>query len=296
MVYQGFLRKMITSLDGIEPSILENSKTFPSSPIMAQYKLHLEDQIADVNSWLGREIRIEFQQAIHCVHCDKKTSKSFAQGYCYPCFRRLAECDMCILKPEKCHYEQGTCRDNDWAHAHCMQPHVVYLANSSGLKVGITRLPNVPSRWVDQGAIAALPIIKVNNRYQSGMLEVTLAETMNDKTNWRKMLKGEIEQIDLFEQKQAALDNMHDKLDEVIEKFKFPGVEYIHNPQLYQIKYPVLQYPEKITSLSLDKKDVIEGVLQGIKGQYLILDCGVINIRKFAGYKVKITVTAKTSA
>lgn len=293
MLYQGSLQKMHTNLDGLTHSVLNYSAAFPHGPLLAKYSLPLGDQIIELNSCLGRHLRIEYQDIINCVHCGKKTSKSFAQGYCYPCFTRLAECDMCIIKPEKCHYEQGTCRDNDWAHAHCMQPHVVYLANSSGLKVGITRLSNVPSRWVDQGAIAALPIIKVHNRYQSGMMEVTLAEEINDKTNWRKMLKNEVVDIDLLAQKQEILQQMQDKLAAVAASFKFSGVEYLDSPQLYQIKYPVLQYPKKVTSLSLEKQNVVEGVLLGIKGQYLIFDCGVFNVRKFSGYKVKVIVSAK---
>ena len=55
-----------------------------------------------------------------------------------------------------------------------------------------------------------------------------------------------------------------------------------------KLVYPVEQYPEKVKSHNLDKTPVIRGKLQGIKGQYLILDTGVINIRKYSGYELRI--------
>ncbi len=171
----GGLRKMYTRLE---------------QPV--HYQLPIGDGQVDLNALIGKPIRLVYQQEINCLHCGRKTKKSFSQGYCYPCFTKLPQCDSCIVKPEKCHYHEGTCRDPAWGERHCFQPHVVYLANSSGLKVGITRGEQIPTRWMDQGAIQALPILEVDNRLHSGLIEQIIAAHVSDKTNWRTMLKGEI--------------------------------------------------------------------------------------------------------
>ena len=154
------------------------------------YQLPVGEVLIDLNPLLGQEISLVYSGKIFCIECARKTNKSFNQGYCFPCLRRLAACDTCIVRPELCHYHEGTCREPQWGEAHCMQPHVVYLANSSGLKVGITRKTQVPTRWIDQGAIQALPIVEVDTRLQSGLIETALKSTVNDKTDWRRMLKG----------------------------------------------------------------------------------------------------------
>ncbi|WP_153944945.1 DUF2797 domain-containing protein, partial [Acinetobacter baumannii] len=70
---------------------------------------------------------------------------------------------------------------------HCMIPHYVYLALSSGVKVGLTRKNNEKKRWVDQGAVRAIPIAEVPTRKMAGELEVYLTQYVADKTDWRKM-------------------------------------------------------------------------------------------------------------
>jgi len=185
------------------------------------------------------------------------------------------------MRPESCHYHLGTCREPEWGEAHCFAPHIVYLANSSGLKVGITRKTNTPSRWIDQGAIAAIPILEVNSRLESGRVEVALKAHVGDKTNWRKMLKNETNVIDLVEAKNTLLAEIPKLIDEL-------GATHIGD-DVVNIDYPVLQYPSKICSLSFDKTPVISGVLNGIKGQYLLLESGVLNIRKFGSYHVTLS-------
>jgi hypothetical protein len=156
----------------------------------------------------------------------------------------------------------------------------VYLANTSGLKVGITR--NIPSRWIDQGAVAALPILTVANRLDSGRVETTLAQWVQDKTNWRTMLKGNIAPRDLEEARDDLLGRLQDH----------PEVAALASPcsgaAVVELSYPVLEYPEKIKSHNLEKTPVVEGTLVGIKGQYLILDNGVLNIRKYTGYSLRV--------
>ncbi len=253
-----------------------------------RYQLPLDDSLLDLNPHIGRRLRLDYQGEINCIACGRKTSKSYAQGYCYPCFISLAECDMCIVKPETCHFDAGTCRDPEWAQQHCMQSHFVYLANSSGVKVGITRGSQIPTRWIDQGASQALPIFRVANRYQSGLLEVAIKQHVSDRTDWRKMLKGDAEPLDLGTLRDQLAETCSEQVAELQTRFGGEHIEFLADERVVDIQYPVERYPEKVKSLNLDKTPTVEGVLTGIKGQYLILDTGVINIRKYSGYKLAV--------
>ena len=253
---------------------------------LAQYYLNTGEDRLFMNELVGKKLTLSYQKEIHCTACGKKTSKSYGGGYCYPCTIKLPECDMCILKPELCHFDKGTCRDSQWGNEHCNKPHYVYLANSSGLKVGITRETQIPTRFIDQGAVAALPILKVHSRHQSGVIEKLIASEYKDKTDWRKMLKGDIVEIDLEEERDKLFDLFGAELDQYESDW---GISILDKESPITINYPVNQYPEKVSSLSFEKLDSIEGVLNGIKGQYLIFDKGVINLRSFTGYKIKVT-------
>ena len=254
------------------------------------YQLPVGDQRLPLNELLGKKLSFEFLSEIFCSHCGRKTKKSFSQGYCYPCFKKLPQCDSCIMSPEKCHYHEGTCRDATWGEAFCMTDHVVYLANSSGLKVGITRATQIPTRWIDQGATQAMPFIRVATRRQSGLLESLFKEFVSDRTNWRAMLKGTPEPLDLPVLAQDLLDMNASRIKEFQDQFGLQAIQPIVMPKVIEISYPVEEYPVKITSQSFDKKPLIEGTLQGIKGQYLMLDTGVVNIRKHTAYQVSVTV------
>jgi len=265
----GNIKKMITTLD--EP---------------VQYKLPIGDDEVALNPYLGKSISLHYTGSINCVHCGKKTKKSYAQGHCYPCMMKLASCDMCIMKPETCHYDKGTCREPEWALSHCMQPHYLYLANSSGLKVGITRETQIPTRWIDQGAFEALPIAKVQTRYQVGLMEVALKNHVNDKTDWRKMLKNDVKSIDINSKRDELLETCENDIAQLKTKFGEESIQLITDAELVNIQYPVLEYPEKVKAWNFDKTPDVSGVLKGIKGQYLILDTGVLNVRKFTGYEL----------
>lgn len=254
-----------------------------------KYRLQLGDQSVDLNSYVGQPIRLAYQGQIHCTHCGRKTNKSFAQGYCYPCFKKLPQCDLCIMSPEKCHYDQGTCRDPAWGEQFCFQSHYVYLANSSGIKVGITRGTQVPTRWIDQGAIQALPILRVDTRFQSGMVERVFGEHITDRTNWRAMLKGQVDPLNLVAERDRLFELCRSELTELENRFGLQALQRLPDAEVLELNYPVLNYPAKVTSLNFDKNPVVEGVLQGIKGQYLILDTGVINLRKFTAYEVQFS-------
>ena len=253
------------------------------------YFLPVGDAEIALNPLLGKPLQIEYSGNIFCINCGRKTKKSFNQGHCFPCFRKLARCDSCIVSPEKCHFHLGTCREPQWGEEFCMIPHVVYLANSSGGKVGITRGTQIPTRWIDQGAVQALPIIGVQTRYQSGLVEVALKKHIADKTNWRAMLKGSPEGIDLLARKHELLAASQAELAELQEQFGEDAIQVLDDGVTQDISYPVISYPEKVTSLNLDKTPVVSGKLLGIKGQYLLLDTGVLNIRKFTAYDVTVS-------
>ncbi|QPK65615.1 DUF2797 domain-containing protein [Methylomonas sp. LL1] len=254
-----------------------------------QYRLPVGDAELELNPLLGQRLELRYSGRIFCVHCQKKTAKSFNQGYCYPCFIKLAQCDMCIMKPETCHYAAGTCREPSWGEEFCFQPHIVYLANSSGIKVGITRQTQIPTRWIDQGAVQALPVFRVASRHVSGLVEVALAAHVSDKTSWQQMLKNNVQVLDLPALRDQLLAKCSDRLALIAEQFGGEALQLLADAEMLDIHYPVLQYPTKVKSFNLDKDPVVSGVLQGIKGQYLLLDSGVINIRKFTGYEIEVS-------
>lgn len=265
---------------------LRKMNTEHAQPV--SYRLPVGDHSVEITKYIGHPIRIEHSGVINCSHCASKTKKSFSQGYCYRCFQKLAQCDSCIMSPEKCHFDAGTCREPQWGETHCMTDHIVYLANSSGIKVGITRLNQVPTRWMDQGAIQALPIFRVATRKLSGLVETLFKEQVSDKTNWRKMLKGEVEYMHLPSVRDELFDNAWNDIVALQKEHGVQSIQVIDDGDDYEFEYPVEHYPTKVVTHNLDKTPCVEGVLQGIKGQYLILDTGVINIRKFGAYHVSV--------
>jgi hypothetical protein len=270
---QGALQKMRSRLD---------------QPV--QYELALADQFIALNPLLGKAIHLTHTGRIFCIHCQRRIGNSFNQGYCYPCFISLAQCDLCIVKPENCHYAAGTCREPDWAQSHCFQPHIVYLANSSGVKVGITRQSQVPTRWIDQGAIQALPVFRTASRHLSGLLEITLAKHVSDKTHWQKMLKMQAEMIDLKAHQDELMRLCAAELAELVQRHGQEAIQPLNDTKPVTVQYPIDHYPSKIHSFNFDKNPSVSGILHGIKGQYLIFDTGVINLRKFAGYEIELCI------
>lgn len=252
------------------------------------YTLPVGGESVAVNPLLGETIGIRHTGTIHCVACGRKTGNSFNQGHCFPCFRDLARCDGCIVRPERCHYHLGTCRQPEWGEANCLRPHIVYLANSSGVKVGITRETQVPTRWIDQGAAQALPIARVASRLLSGLMEVAFKEHVSDRTDWRRMLKGEPEAVDLNARRDALLAQCDEALSDLTRERDTANPEMIADAECRAFRYPVLEYPAKVTAINLDKTPQAEGTLLGIKGQYLILDTGVLNVRKYGGYEIEL--------
>ena len=252
------------------------------------YFLPVGEHSLQLNPLVGEKLTIEFLGNIICKNCGKKTKKSFSQGFCFPCMRRLARCDMCILKPETCHYHLGTCREPEWGEKNCFVPHFVYLSNTSGLKVGITRHTQIPTRWIDQGATQATIMFRVENRRQSGLVETAFKELIADKTNWRTMLKENQPDMDLLTEAEELMARLQLDTDHFSADLPEEPIED-QDGHITSIKYPVLEFPKTIRSHNFDKNPLVEGTLMGIKGQYLIFDTGVINIRKFSSYEVAVS-------
>lgn len=264
MTYEGVLTKMQTEF---------------SNPI--QYYLVFENSFLSLNQLLGKSMEINFV-GYQCLNCSKK-KKIFRQGFCYDCFMSSATAGDWIMRPElsTAHLDIED-RDLEYEKRVQLQPHIVYLALSSEVKVGVTRGTQVPTRWIDQGASHAIAIVEVPNRYLAGITEVALKNHFVDKTNWQKMLKNEIAQIDLILEK----IRVRDLLPNEVYEFYYP-----EKIQIHELVYPVLQYPSKVNSLNLDKTPNYTGKLMGIKGQYLIFeDETVFNVRNFEGYVVKISL------
>ena len=263
MRYNGTLLKMETKL---------------VNPI--EYELPIGDELVYMNPLIGKYIAFKWLKEIYCVSCGRKTNKSFAQGFCYPCFLNAPETSECIFRPELCRAQDGIARDMEWAENHCLYDHIVYLAISSGIKVGVTRSGQIPARWIDQGAWQAIKLAKTPNRYTAGLIEVALKEHISDRTNWQRMLKNQlIEGVDLTIAKKDMIAHLPSDLQNYLSE----------EDNITEINYPVNEYPEKVKSLSFDKLGEIAGRLWGVKGQYLIFDDGtVVNMRKHTGYMVEL--------
>lgn len=263
-MFSGVLRKMPTELTH-----------------QVQYFLSLPNHFLHLNQSLNKKVSLRFK-GYECLNCSR-TETIFRQGFCKKCFFESPQAGDWIMRPElsKAHLD---IEDRDLAYEKKvqLQPHIVYLANSSHLKVGITRKSQLPTRWIDQGAHRAIALIEVPNRYLAGVGEVALKELFSDKTNWRKMLQfNEIEVVDWTSARNTAIDALPKELKPYI----------LHDAQLQEIPFPVERYPEKVKSLNLVKQDHYEGVLKGIKGQYLIFeDNTVFNVRSNEGLVVEFTI------
>ena len=253
---------------------IRKMKTEYANPI--QYTLNIGDEVVDMNARIGKPIHIKWTGQINCVACGNNIKKAFGQGFCFPCFRDSPMNSECIIRPELCEAHLGKGRDPEWEEKYHNQPHVVYLAVSSGMKVGVTRGDQIPTRWIDQGAWKAIKIADVPYRQLAGEIESGLKGLIDDKTHWQAMLKNVLaEHIDLEEKKDLMLNYVPGPLQELVSD----------DDTIWEMKYPVQKYPEKVSSTNLEKTPEIKATLLGIRGQYLIFNENrVINIRKYSGY------------
>lgn len=258
--------------------VLTKMQTENGSPI--QYYLVFENDFIHVNQLLDKKISLNFL-GYKCLNCSLQ-KRIYRQGFCYDCFFTLPHTAAWIISPELSRAHLGI-EDRDLEYEKSVQlcPHVVYLANSSSVKVGVTRKTQIPTRWIDQGAHEAIEIVEVPNRYLAGIVEMALKTHVSDKTNWRTMLRNDIKDENLVE--------WRDKLKQFIPQEA--AEYYLENNAETNLEFPVLRYPEAPKSLNLIKNPFYEGVLKGIKGQYLIFeDDTVFNVRSNEGCVVNITV------
>lgn len=244
-----------------------------------KYLLKADDDFIQLNSLIGRQITIEFLNQKYCSNCGNQFADLFRMGFCKNCFFTAPQAGESIIRPELSQAHLGI-EDRDLAYekAYQLQEHVVYLANGGDLKVGVTRGAQMINRWIDQGTSQALVFARTENRFQAGQIEVALKDFIGDKTPWRKMLKNDIPEIDLVAKKQELKQNLESEL----AKFVAEG-----DDKVYQFDYPVEEWPSKISTLNLDKESKVEAVLQGIRGQYLIFQGGLVfNVRAHTGFRV----------
>ncbi|MBD1259550.1 DUF2797 domain-containing protein [Maribacter polysiphoniae] len=264
MQYEGVLRKMQTEM---------------GQPI--QYYMLFKDNFLNVNQVLNREIQIDFIK-YECLNCGRDLP-IFRQGFCKSCFFETPSAGDWIMRPElsTAHLNKED-RDLAYEKKAQLQPHIVYLANSSNIKVGVTRKSQVPTRWIDQGAHEAIEIVEVPNRYLAGITEVALKDHIGDKTNWRKMLTNNVDDEDLI----TWRNKLRPYIPEEAAQY------FIENNHETHMAFPVLEYPEKVKSLNLTKTPSYKGILTGIKGQYLLFkDNTVFNVRGSEGYYVSISIS-----
>jgi hypothetical protein len=269
MQYRGNIRKMRSKL---------------GEPI--QYKLPLYQVLdpaleVDMNALLGKEVRIVFEGGIHCVVTGKKIKKTFGDGMSYEAFMESPQASPSIIRPELSRIHEGIAiRDYDWEVKHHLQPHITYLSLTSGVKVGVTRETQIPTRWIDQGAVQAIILAETPYRQAAGLIEVALKEFVTDKTSWQRMLKNDYpSNVDLVEVKSELIQYVPEDLQEYISE----------TSNIRNLNYPVMHYPEKVKSIKLDKSPILEKTLIGIKGQYLIFeDNTVLNLRSHTGYEISL--------
>lgn len=264
MQYEGVLRKMQTEI---------------GSPI--QYYMVFENDFLNVNQILNKQLKIEFIK-YQCLNCGRDRP-IYRQGFCKTCFYEIPTAGEWIMRPElsTAHLDKED-RDLEYEKKVQLQPHIVYLANSSNIKVGVTRKTQVPTRWIDQGAHEAIEIVEVPNRYLAGITEVALKDHVGDKTAWRKMLTNDVQDENLI----AWRDKLRPYIPEEAAEY------FIANNSETHLEFPVIYYPEKVKSLNLSKTPTFEGVVTGIKGQYLIFEDNIVfNVRGSEGFYVGLTIS-----
>jgi hypothetical protein len=266
----GMLVKMRTGLD-------------PERPVeegAVRYALRYGTHELALNDLVGSPFALRFTGQMTCVSCGRSVKKFFGQGFCYPCFRDAPEAAECIVRPELCRAHLGEGRDPEWERAHHDTEHIVYLGFTGGIKVGVTRSTQVPVRWIDQGAMAAVRIARTPYRQLAGAIEVALKAHFADRTNWRAMLKPVRPDVDAL---LAARDKALSSLPADLQEHALPA----EAPQL--LHYPCPGWPPKVSSVDLAKEPEVSGTLAGIKGQYLVwADGRVLNVRNHSGFHVAV--------
>lgn len=260
---------------------LEKMPAWLSEQGLAQYLLKTDQDFIQMHRLIGSQITIEFSNEKYCSNCGNRFEQLFRMGFCQNCFFTAPQAGESIIRPELSRAHEGIeDRDLEYEKSYQLQPHLVYLANSGAIKVGVTREAQRPTRWIDQGASEAIVLARTQNRYEAGQIEVAMKAFVGDKTPWQRMLKNDIPQVDLRDKKSELQRELQGELAKYFES----------DDQLVRIDYPVHQYPAKVKSTNLDKEPIFKGELLGIRGQYLIFEGGrVLNVRAHTGYRINLS-------
>lgn len=281
-------------IDAIENKNIINRE---SISLKAQYKIDSEIILKP-----GLTLSLKHTGLFQCMSCSKVIKKIF-DGFCFPCLKKKAAADICIMSPHLCHYLAGTCREPEWGEKFCYQPHYVYLSYTDKFKVGITRYSQIPTRWFDQGATLATVLARVTSRHQAGTLEHLLKEILHDKSHWLNMLKNKNERPShelfikkFYETKEWLLQNELFKTKKI---YTSPPVHLnlsqeilvFNEPLIVELNFDVPNFPATFKSINLDKNPSIIGEITGIKGQYIFMGDYVFNMRRHEGYKVNLEIS-----
>ncbi len=271
MKYSGNIRKM--------KSELVNGKVNYWLPLFDNLNYN---HLIPMNEWIGKTISVQFEHQINCVVTGKKIKKTFGNGMSYDAFMNSPMAAPSIIRPELSQIHEGIAlRDEAWEIEHHLKPHIVYISKTSGLKVGVTRNQQIPTRWIDQGAVEAIVLAETPYRQAAGLIEVALKEHISDKTAWQRMLKGEISEENILTKKEDLIKYVPSELKKFIST----------DNTIHRIEFPILEQVSKVKSMKLDKVPLFEKRLVAIKGQYLIFeDETVINIRSHEGYYISLVV------
>ena len=265
--------------EGVLEGLQIDAAKRPAAPV--SYSLRFADgSMVALNDRIGAGMQLRFLGTVACRYCGAASKRSFGGGYCYHCFSTLARCDLCVVSPDRCHYDAGTCREPAWGDAFCMQPHVVYLANSSGLKVGLTRQGREQGRWLDQGAIQGLVILAADSRRAAGLAEVQIGRLLAERTDWRRMLRADVPELDLGAARERLLD-----ADLALPE----GVRWLPARPADRFRYPLdgRRPPDELFRL---ERRAVSGNLKGMKAQYLLIGSGALNVRRHAGFRVSLRI------
>jgi hypothetical protein len=255
----------------------------------AQYSLPIYSNLEfqgelDLKDWIGKRIRMNATGDIRCILHGEKINKTFGEGLCWKGFQDSSNASPCIIHPELCRAHEGVALrgDMEWEKNNHLIPHVVYLSNTSGIKVGVTSERNLFSRWIDQGARSGVVFARVPYRQLAGEFEVMLKEHVADKSNWKGMLQPDFGvSEDLIEVKERLLFEVPEAYQDFVDD----------EDRVYHIQFPCEDRPVNPKSWKLESGNTYEGTLKGIVGQYLILDNQqVLNIRSHAGYEIELEI------
>ncbi len=283
------------ALEGLEVTVAESSDGI----VEPGYQLKLGGQTMALEDLIGCGVRFTHMPPDACVHCAKPVSKLYGGGHCYDCFSTLARCDLCVVSPDRCHYASGTCREPEWGEAFCMQPHSVYLAVSSGPKVGLTRRGRELRRWVDQGASAAMVIAHTPSRRAAGVVEAQCRRFVSDRTDWRKLVSGTTQSVDLADLARILRREIPEL--SALQASNVEPAELAASVWLTDTSPSILRYP--VTAFSPAERLVVNAEhvelrdnLQGAVGQFLLFSRGAFNVAEHRGIGVVVEIDRAFSA